>query len=126
MANHGDRKSEEAKRPADPANDLSKAQEENTGGTNTVRVNGGALAVARLLPFSVASASDRLMANLHGTLRAGRDVRSHSPAISSPSVSKIDGKGGALFEWQGRLLVWCGLVLGFCSIAAASRFRSRA
>src|SRR6516225_913189 len=28
MANHGDRKSEEAKRPADPANDLLKAQEE--------------------------------------------------------------------------------------------------
>ena len=62
------------------------------------------------------------MANLHGTFQAGRAFRPHSPAIISPSASPIDGKCGALFEWQGWLLVWCGVV---CARLRLDRGRSR-
>lgn len=94
---------------------------EGTGGRKTPevrilsRINAGAFAMASLLPALLGRRRSAHDANLHGTFRAGRAVRPHSPAISSrasKSTEKVE-----LFEWQGWLMVWCGL----CSASARSR-----
>lgn len=108
MANQGERKSEEAKRPTDAANDLSKAQEEGKHRRYEYCLE----STLGLLPWPVSclpssAEGDPLMANLHGTFRAGRAGRPHSPAISSrasKSTEKVERSS------SGKDGCWCGVV----------------
>jgi hypothetical protein len=114
MANHEDRKSGGATRPADPTSDLSKAYEEGKHRRYELlfAVNGGAFAVARLLPSC--AASDRLIANLHvWQVSAGMAVL--TTVLTGDIFAfgfKMRGKDTALFGWQGWLVLFViGLLL---------------
>lgn len=103
MANQGERKSEEAKRPTDAANDLSKAQEEGKHRRYEYCLE----STLGLLPWPVSclpssAEGDPLMA-----FRAVRAVRPHSPAISSrasKSTEKVERSS------SGKDGCWCGVV----------------
>ena len=116
MANHGDRKSEVAKRPADPANDLSKAPEEGKHRRYEYVSSqrwGFCRGQTPALLGSRRSADGQSRWHV-----SGRQGRSTTLARDIFAFGfKIDGKGRAFFEWRGWLLVWCGL----CSAAARSR-----
>ena len=89
-------------------------RKENTGGTNTVSSQRWGFWRGQ----SPALLGSRRSADESAWHVSGRQGRPTTIARDIFAFGfQIDGKGGALFEWQGWLLVWCGL----CSASARSR-----
>ena len=93
-------------------------RKENTGGTNTVSNQRWGFCRGQSPTGSRRSADGQSAWHVSGRQGLPTTLARDYFAFGFP----IDGKCGALFEWQGWLLVWCGVV---CARLRLDRGRSR-